>query len=139
MEVRVSAELLASQMEQLPWGPARQTLSDLEGYTAGTFDVLAAAWVDLGVRDEEGVPTEFEEPVVYLHLSAKHRPTGTNVLHRTVAAYAVPLLAEALRPQIEAASDRAWEQIGEWCDRFSKILAGLKVQRMRVLRLKENP
>lgn len=129
----IDRELVVRQGKALPEGQTRDALEFIHlRFPANRHDLTVRAWVDTGIRDEEGVPTEFEAPLLYLSLSARNRLTGIG--HHTSAFLAdeIPLLADALRPQVEAAIEEATRVVDAYTDQFSTIVEQLKNQRSKV-------
>lgn len=105
-------------------------------YPAIWYDLRLTPWVDHGVRDEEGVPTEFEPPTVQITIGVYPREGGECACSQTIPASEVPALASAVQDQIEAECFAQMRFVNQEISRFMEIVSNLQHQNSKLFALR---
>ena len=100
------------------------------------WDLRVTPWIDHGVRDEEGVPTEFEPPTVQITIGVYPKEGGDCVLSQTFPATEVPALAATVQDQIEAECFAQMRFVNQEISRFMEIVSNLQHQNSKLFALR---
>jgi hypothetical protein len=127
-------QILRDQAEALP---NYSGLLTMLGSLSGRYIVKIRPWVDHGVRDEEGVPTEFHEPEAWITVSVhlKGSPDGC-LASRNFPARDVKLLAAMVRDQIDAECLGSIAVMNSEIRRFWGIVNSLRTQASKLQQLR---
>jgi hypothetical protein len=131
-----TAEIKALLIEQAEVHPDAGLLF-LLGCLSDRHELKLRPWVDHGVRDEEGVPTEFDEPEVWISVSV-HLKANLNgcVAIRNFRAHEAKLLAAAVRGDIEAECLSSMAVLNSERRRFGGIIDSLRTQVIKLHQLR---
>ena len=111
-------------------------LATLLVYPELWWDLRLAPWVDHGVRDEEGIPTEFEPPSLQITIGVYPKAGGGCVLSDTIPASEAPILAAAVQDQIGALCFEQMRFVNQEIARFMDIVCNLQHQNSKLYALR---
>lgn len=130
-------EILAAQLATLADPQKKSKLAWLLESPADRYDLVLEPYVDTGVRDEEGVPTEYEDPAVHVNVYVQGKQHGNTTAGMTLSADEAPGVARAVVAAADRAAVSALREVGDQVARFMAVVQQLRNQQSRIQALRQ--